>query len=139
VTIKSGLSGTALDAAVGHEGVHVGDAQGYFNTINGVQSDLSKDLTHFQTEMNAYRVTASIWAASGETGHYGQCGGGTCTYGPGMTAGQVDATTILLLANPANGYNDFAEDANYRISLSPGQDGYGQGSFDNVLGLPMIQ
>ena len=106
VTIKSGLSGTALDAAVGHEGVHVGDAQGYFSTINGGQSDMSKDLTHSQTEMNAYRVTASIWAASGNTASYGQCGGGSCNYGPGMTAGQIDATTMILLSNPANGYNE---------------------------------
>jgi RHS repeat-associated protein len=139
VTIKSGLSGTALDAAVGHEGVHVGDAQGYFSTINGAQSDLSKDLTHFQTEMNAYRVTASIWAAAGETGAYGQCGGGTCNYGPAMTAGQIDATTILLLANPANGYNQAVEDSNYMRSFSPGADEFGMGSFRNVLGLAQVE
>jgi RHS repeat-associated protein len=139
VTIKSGLSGTALDAAVGHEGVHVGDAQGYFSTINGGQSDMSKDLTHSQTEMNAYRVTASIWAASGNTASYGQCGGGSCNYGPGMTAGQIDATTMILLSNPANGYNEFVEDGNYVRSFSPGDDGFGQGSFVNVLGLPMVQ
>jgi hypothetical protein len=69
--------------------------------------DLSKNLTSFQTEMNAYRVTQSIWAASGNTASYGQCGGGQCLYGPGTN---VDATTIMLLANPANGYNHFVED-----------------------------
>ena len=138
VTIKSGLSGTALDAAVGHEGVHVGDAQGYFSTINGGQSDMSKDLTHFQTEMNAYRVTASIWAASGNTASYGQCGGAPCNYGPGMTAGQIDATTMILLSNPANGYNEFVEQG-YGRSSSPGDDTFGQGSFVNVLGQPMVQ
>jgi len=139
VTIKSGLSGTALDATVGHEGSHVEDAQGYFSTINGGQSDMSKDLTHFQTEMKAYRITASIWAASGNTVSYGQCGGGQCNYGPGMTTEQIDATTMILLSNPANGYNEFVEDGNYRRSFSPGDEGFGQGSFENVLGLPMVR
>ena len=57
--------------------------------------------------MNAYRATQSIWAASGNTASYGQCGGGQCLYGPGTN---VDATTIMLLANLANGYNHFVED-----------------------------
>ena len=54
--------------------------------------------------MNAYRVTQSIWNAAGKAASYGQCGGGQCLYGPGTN---VDATTIMLLANPANGYNHF--------------------------------
>jgi hypothetical protein len=74
-----------------------------------------------QTEMNAYRVTQSIWDAAGKTASYGQCGGGQCLCGPGTN---VDATTIMLLANPANGYNHFVDDGN--------------GSYVNQLGLRQL-
>ena len=122
VTIRSGLSGTALDAAVGHEGVHVEDAQAFAATVTpDFHYDLSKNLTSFQTEMNAYRVTQSIWDAAGKTASYGQCGGGQCLYGPGTN---VDATTIMLLANPANGYNHFVDD--------------NHGSYVNELGLRQL-
>lgn len=122
VTFKSGLSGTELDAAVGHEGVHVGDAQAFAATVTpDFHYDLSKNLTSFQTEMNAYRVTQSIWDAAGKTASYGQCGAGQCLFGPGTN---VDATTILLLANPANGYNHFVDDGN--------------GSYVNQLGLRQL-
>jgi RHS repeat-associated protein len=130
VTIRSGLSGTALDAAVGHEGVHVEDAQAFAASVTSdFHYDLSKNLTSFQTEMNAYRVTASIWAASGSTASSGQCGGGQCLFGPGTN---VDATTIMLLANPGNGYNHIAESANGSFLTNS------QGDFVNALGLRQL-
>ena len=67
--------------------------------------DESKNLTSWQTEMNAYRVTAAI-----DSGHsYGTCGTGQCVLGNGMSARAVDATIMVLLANPANGYNQFLD------------------------------
>jgi hypothetical protein len=106
VVIRAGLSGEALRGAAGHEGVHVENAQNFAATITkDLHYDLSKNLTHWQTEMNAYRVTAAI-----DSGHsYGTCGTGQCVLGNGMSAGAVDATIMVLLANPANGYNNFAD------------------------------
>jgi hypothetical protein len=69
--------------------------------------DLSKNLTSWQTEMNAYRVSAAFWAEVGSRVNMGSCGGGRCTFGPGMTADQVRLTTMQLLTNPANPYNRF--------------------------------
>jgi RHS repeat-associated protein len=124
VVIKKGSSGNALDAVLGHEGVHVEDAQDFAKTITAdFNYDLSKNLTHWQTEMNAYAVTAAI-----DSGHsYGVCGTGQCVLGSKMSARAVAATTMLLLANPANGYNRF-------IDAGTGQLYTGQGSPVNVLG-----
>ena len=104
VVIRSGESGTGLEAVVGHEGVHVADAQGLAATASNLGIDLSKDLTVFQTEINAYAVTAAVQAREHETASYGTCGGRPCNFGPGMTPDQVRSTTILLLLNPKNGY-----------------------------------
>jgi len=102
VTIKSGLSGIALDAAVGHEGTHNADAQGFAKTFDGMHWDLSKNLTEYQTELNAYRVTQSIQAAANERASYGQCGSGQCVFGPGVR--NSDDVINQLLADPRNGY-----------------------------------
>jgi hypothetical protein len=122
VVIRKGQSGTALQATVAHEGVHVGDAQDFAATatMDG-HYDLSRNLTHWQTEMNAYGVTAAVQASANQRASYGTCGSGQCVFGPGMSAQQVTATTILLLANPANGYNRFVDT--------------GGGNFVNVLGM----
>jgi len=105
VTIKSGLSGTALDAAAAHEGTHAADAQDFAKTVSAdlMHYDYSKNLTKYQTEVNAYRVTQAVQAAANEKGSYGEgCGGGQCIFGPGVT--NVDEVINQLLANPANGY-----------------------------------
>jgi hypothetical protein len=64
VTIRSGLSGSALDAAGAHEGSHVADAQGFVATIT-MQGDfdVSKNLTSYQSELRAYMVTNSVLTA----------------------------------------------------------------------------
>lgn len=90
-------------------GVHIEDAQAFASTIIGGEYDLSKNLTSWQTEMNAYAVSAAVQAASGRPTSYGTCGTGNCTFGPGMTSQQISATTMMLLANPANGYNRFVD------------------------------
>jgi hypothetical protein len=59
--------------------------------------------------MNAYAVSAAVQAASGRAASYGAGGGGNCIFGPGMTPQQINATTMILLANPANGYNRFVD------------------------------
>ena len=125
VVIKKGSSGNALDATVGHEGVHVENAQDFVKTITADFSyDLSKNLTHWQTEMNAYAVTAAI-----DPGHsWGTCGTGQCVLGSGMSARAVAATTMILLANPANGYNRF-------VDVGTGKPFTGQGTPVNVLGM----
>ena len=126
VVIKSGISGTELDATVGHEGVHVENAQAFASSITpDGQYDLSKNLTHWQTEMNAYGVTAAIQANSGQFASWGTCGSGGCVYGPGMSQRSVDATSMILLANPANGYNRFVD--------AGGQSYVGFGDPTNVL------
>jgi RHS repeat-associated protein len=108
VVIKSGLSGTNLVVAAGHEGVHVADAQDFAKTATMTgQYDLSKNLTNWQTELNAYKVSAAIQGASGRSAAFGACGSGQCTFGPGMPDAQVKSTTMILLANPSNGYNRF--------------------------------
>ena len=90
--------------------MHVEDAQAFAASVTpDFHYDLSKNLTSFQTEMNAYRVTQAILEAAGKTASKGQCGSGPCLYGPGANS---DATTIILLANPTNGYNHFIDDNN---------------------------
>jgi RHS repeat-associated protein len=122
VVIRKGLSGTGLDATVGHEGVHVEDAQRFVSTITpDFHYDLSQNLTHWQTEMNAYAVTAAIQGAANERASYGTCGTGQCIFGPGMSSQAVRGTTMILLANPANGYNRFIDT--------------GGGNFVNTLGM----
>jgi RHS repeat-associated protein len=84
-TFKTGLSGTGLDAAVAHEGTHVADAQGFAATFDGMHWDLSKNLTKYQTEVNAYRVTQAVQASANEKASYGEgCTGGQCIFGPGV-------------------------------------------------------
>jgi RHS repeat-associated protein len=104
VTIKSGLSGSALDAAVGHEGSHVADAQDFAATINMQGGfDASKNLTTYQTELKAYMVTQSILSSENAKFGYGDCGmSGPCILGAGIMPAQALQTINQLLANPAN-------------------------------------
>jgi RHS repeat-associated protein len=101
VTLRSGQSGAELDATVGHEGQHVEDADGFAATVTPQGFyDLSKNLTSFQTEMNAYRITNSILNSNGVQRSYGSCDSGPCALG----VVNPDPTIRQLLANPANGY-----------------------------------
>ncbi len=105
VVINSNLSGSALDAAVGHEGSHVSDAQGVVSSI--VITDMEKgtykvgqDITRYQSEQRAYRVTDSILRAGNESYHFG-CGVlGDCILGTELKMrAQVPETIDRLLAN----------------------------------------
>ena len=103
VTIRPGQSGAELDSTVGHEGQHVEDAQGFAATVTPQgYYDLSKNLTQFQTEMNAYGITNSVLSDEGVTANSGTCSDGPCVLGFGVT--NPNSTIKQLLANPANGY-----------------------------------
>jgi len=103
VTIRPGQSGADLDSTVGHEGQHVEDAQGFASTVTPQGFyDFSKNLTSFQTELNAYRITNSILSDEGVTRGFGTCGDSPCALGFGV--GNPDSTIRQFLANPANGY-----------------------------------
>jgi hypothetical protein len=105
VVINSNLSGSALDAAVGHEGSHLADAQDVVSTI--VITDLEKgtykvgqDITRYQSEQRAYRVTDSILRAGNKSYHFG-CGVlRDCILGTELKMrAQVPETIERLLAN----------------------------------------
>jgi hypothetical protein len=105
VTLRSGLSGSALDSAVGHEGSHVADAQDFVSTMTMQGNfDPSKNLSQYLTEFKAYMVSNSILNDRGDKGKFGQCGGGDCILGFGVSQRQAGNTINQLLANPSNGY-----------------------------------
>jgi RHS repeat-associated protein len=106
VTIKSGLSGSALDAAVGHEGSHVADAQDFAASINAQGGfDASKNLSTYKSELRAYLVTQSILSSENEKRGFGTCGmANVCILGAGVGPAQARETINRLLANPQNGY-----------------------------------
>ena len=117
VTLKNGLSGVLLKDAVAHEGVHVEDAQTFAKTVTAdFHYDVSKNLTSFQTELNAYRVSQSVLSAAGVNSSDG--------LGESLSPKNVDATIFKLLADPANGYNHFVDD--------------GHGSYVNELNLRQL-
>jgi RHS repeat-associated protein len=104
VIIRSGLSGIALRAAVGHEGTHVADAQDFVATMKGSSYTVGLNFTKFETEMNAYLVTQSVLSEVSKSASYGKCGKGNCILG--QSTGQYMAPTVIsvLLADPRNGY-----------------------------------
>ena len=121
VTLKEGLSGARLDAAVAHEGSHVADAQEFAATINLTTGglDASKNLSSYQTDLKAYMVTQSVLASGNTKVSYGECGLEPCILGSGIAPADVVTQTInRLLANPANGYHGVTA-ANPGASLYP--------------------
>jgi RHS repeat-associated protein len=116
VVIRKGLSGLSLRETLAHEGVHVENAQDFVATIDkDFHYDLSRNLTHWQTEMNAYAVSGYILAnslQSNQTSIIGACGTGQCTISPRMSAEAIHIMSMLLLANPKNGYNRFIDTGN---------------------------
>jgi RHS repeat-associated protein len=98
-TVNSG--GSALDAAVGHEGSHVGDAQDLVNSIT--ITDLAKgtftvgqDITQYASEQRAYHVSDSI-LRSENTHETFQCGIATCQLGNTVLRGQVTSIIDQIL------------------------------------------
>jgi RHS repeat-associated protein len=104
VVLRLNLTGTDLRAAVGHEGQHALDAQAFltsFRIVNGaLTADVARNLTQFQTETNAYRITQAIYASENAT-FDGGCK--DCRLGPGMTSNAIDRSISAILAGP--GYN----------------------------------
>lgn len=87
VNINSKLSGTAFEAAVGHEGRHVADAQDVVSSISQTTTapyfKVGADITRYQSERRAYAVTDSILKSSNENWHFA-CGLTDCVLGTGM-------------------------------------------------------
>jgi RHS repeat-associated protein len=94
VTVKTGLRGNELQAAVAHEGGHVQGAQAFAASFS---SDLSHwnntlNLSGRQTEINAYRITADVAHTVGATFTFD---GGT--FSNMMPAAQVDRVIESVL------------------------------------------
>lgn len=109
VVINTRASGTALDAAVGHEGSHVADAQDVVKSISIIDAGLGtfkvgQDITRYTSEQRAYKVTDSILKSANETGHY-NCGMmGDCLLGKGVMAGNLSRIIDDILAH-SSAYN----------------------------------
>lgn len=104
VIFRLDLPAVQLQAAVGHEGSHVADAQDFVNAITRTgEIDQSKNLSTYETEFRAYLVTHSILASDKVRIGYGECGKDTaCHLGFGVGREQAIQTINRLLANPAN-------------------------------------
>jgi hypothetical protein len=98
VTINSKLSGSALDAAVGHEGSHVADAQDVVSSISTTNTapyfSIGMDISRYASEQRAYAVTDSILKSGNENWHFA-CGLSDCVLGTGqqmlaLRAGVID-------------------------------------------------
>jgi RHS repeat-associated protein len=104
VVVKPGLSGTELVGIVAHEGSHLRDAGAFVSTISVGSGtwDSSLNLTQFQTELNAYRVTHTVFAAANEKFDSG-CR--DCTLGRGRRTGaDRDQAIKKILADPSGAY-----------------------------------
>jgi len=97
VTINSKATGAAFDAAIGHEGSHVADAQDVVKSIvadpNG-NFTVGNNITRYQSEQRAYGVTNSILASEGVRASEG-CDG--CVLGLGVLPGQVPSIVNRIM------------------------------------------
>ncbi len=103
VTISSKLSGSDLDAAVGHEGSHVADAQDFVSSISLTNTapyfQVGTDITRYQSEQRAYGVSDSILRSENTSEHFA-CGLSDCILGTGLAMrGQLTDTVDRILAN----------------------------------------
>jgi RHS repeat-associated protein len=106
VTINSNATGADLDAAVGHEGSHVADAQVVVKsglTEDGQKIYAGENITPYTSEQRAYGVTNSILGSENESRNF-NCGLSTCTLGNGVLSGQVPGVVDQILHSNA-GYN----------------------------------
>lgn len=98
VTIQTGLSGTALLAAVAHEGDHLSVAQSFVTALNA-GAGLEANPSTFAAEFRAFQVTHRVYDRAGET-FRAPCSGSGCTLGNGVRGAQVDANIKRILASP---------------------------------------
>jgi len=101
VVFQNGLSGSALDAAVGHEGTHVANAQDFINSVSADATSFNAalNLTKYQNETSAYLVTASILASEGVKLDYGTALI-PAPLGAGVSAAGTNASIQSILASP---------------------------------------
>jgi hypothetical protein len=94
VTVRTGMSGNQLRAAVAHEGSHIADGQAFAASFSngGLRWNNALNLTGRQTEMNAYAITAEIASMSNAT--FKMDGG---TFRPNMLPSDVASTTESIL------------------------------------------
>lgn len=104
VILPFNMTPVPLEAAVGHEGSHVADAQDFVKAITSTgEIDQSKNVSMYETEFRAYMVTQSILESHKVRLGYGECRkGAPCHLGFGVARAQAIQTINELLANPAN-------------------------------------
>ena len=104
VILAFNMAPVQLEAAIGHEGSHVADAQEFVTAISPTgEIDQSKNVSIYETEFRAYMVTQSILDSHKVRLGYGECGKETpCRLGFGVARAQAIQTINKLLANPAN-------------------------------------
>ena len=109
VTIRPGLEEIVLLGTVGHEGSHVLHGQEFVATMKwtpegGMAYDLSKNLTVFDLEMNAFGITHAVHAEWGKGGGISwPCN--KCVLGkPGMPDPEVALAISRILVNDTKNY-----------------------------------
>jgi len=104
VILRFNMALLQLEAAIGHEGSHVADAQDFVKAITPTgEIDQSKNVSMYETEFRAYMVTQSILEAHKVRLGYGECRKETpCHLGFGVARAQAIQTINELLANPVN-------------------------------------
>ena len=103
VTINSKASGASYDAAVGHEGSHVADAQAVVGSITvdaHGNFTVGNPISRYQSEQRAYGVTNSILSSEGVNANEG-CSG--CNLGQNTMQGQVPGI-VNQIVNYGNNY-----------------------------------
>jgi RHS repeat-associated protein len=103
VTINSQAKGADLDAAVGHEGSHVADAQDVVKsglTEGGQKIYAGENITPYTSEQHAWGVTNSILSSESESRDF-SCGTSTCTLGRGVMVGRVPGIIDQILSSNA--------------------------------------
>ncbi len=104
VTINTGATGAAFDAAIGHEGSHVADAQDVVKSIvvdpKTGDFTVGNNITRYQSEQRAYGVTNSILSSEGVNANEGCMG---CDLGRSTMQGQVPGIVDRIM-NTGNNY-----------------------------------
>jgi hypothetical protein len=107
-TVRPGVTGVDLQAAVGHEGTHILQWQRWAASWDMSKSpttyDISKNPHRFDAEREAYQITNEVYARNQINRSIFGCK--RCVLGVGnKTVGDVDAAIRRILAYPFGGYN----------------------------------
>jgi len=109
VTISSSATGTTLDAAIGHEGSHVADAQDVVKSVSadavGTNIKVGADITNYQSEQRAFGVSNTILNAESQRAAV-PCGAlSSCKLGGGTLPAQVPGIVDQILGYAPNHYS----------------------------------